>query len=65
MVCCAIAWIWLGFAEPLGRIDGDVSGRWSVVGLLSDSQFGLTIVPIIAGSIGYFAWRWGSRAPQE
>ena len=62
MVGCAILWIWLGFAQPLGRIDS-VYIPYGILTLLSDSQFGLTMIAILLGGIGYIIWRWGAGLP--
>ncbi len=59
MVACAVLWLWLGFAQPLGRIDG-VYIPHGILTLLSDSQFGLTMVAILLGGIGYAIWSWGA-----
>lgn len=61
MVLCGILWVWLGFAEPFGRVDGEGSSSWGILTLLSDSQFGLTMVPILLGGIGYVIWSWGKK----
>lgn len=58
MALCAVLWLWVGFAQPLGGVAG--SGLpWLLPSLLSDSQFGLTFVPLLLGGIGYAIWRWG------
>jgi hypothetical protein len=59
MLLCGAMWVWLGFAEPLGRVDGAGSSNWGLLTLISDNQFGLTMVPILLGGFGYALWSWG------
>jgi hypothetical protein len=64
MALCGVLWLWLGLAQPLGRIDESGGNRWGVLTLLSDSQFGLTMVPLLLGGLGYLLWSWGRGAPR-
>ncbi len=59
MVAGGLIWLWLGYAEPFGRIDGSEPHNWTLLTLISDSQFGLTMVPILMGGIGYAIYSWG------
>lgn len=58
MAVCAVLWLWLGFAQPLGGSAGN-GVPWLLPSLLADSQFGLTIVPLLLGGVGFGIWRWG------
>lgn len=63
MIVCAVIWLWVGFAKPLGEPDGKLF-PFTLPRLLVDSQFGLTFVVMVIGSLGYLVWRWGSGPRQ-
>jgi hypothetical protein len=62
MALCALAWLSFLFWEPLPRIDQHFQMNWTVLTMLSDSQYGLTMVPIVLGAGGFYLWRWGSSS---
>lgn len=59
MAICAVLWLWLGFAQPLGRVDGGTRSTWLLPSLLSDSQFGLAFAAIVLAGVGFLIWKWG------
>ena len=62
MLICGAMWLWIGLVDPLGRVDGGVSSNWGLLTLISDNQFGLTMVPILLGGVGYALWSWGKNS---
>ncbi|PAL24536.1 hypothetical protein [Sphingopyxis sp. GW247-27LB] len=61
MVACVGLWIWAGFFLDWSPLASYPSlANWSVVTLLQDSKFGLTMLPIILAVPGYALYRWGA-----
>lgn len=68
MVACFGLWLWVGFADfgwqPFGTLP-PILANWSVMGLLQDTKFGLTMVPILLGGVGYALYEWGTSSKSK
>lgn len=62
MVACAALWVWVGM---IWQYEPDLGNwlPWTLPRLLEESKFGLTMVPILLGGMGYALYRWGTNTP--